>query len=399
MAEPTVLLGWELGKGLSYAQPLRRIATELATLGARPVLALRNLEETWSLIEKDPFTILQAPYVEPPGFAGPGPFRAVSYADVLALWGFSSELALGSRTWAWDRLLDQVRPVFVVCTCAHGLVLAASGRCPVLDFGTGFHLPPLDGATFPRLREGPSQMPGEERLLEVVRAVQTRRGAPLPLSLPGAFAHAERFLTVLPELDPYRALRSGGHLGPVEPLPPPLPPPPGPSFFAYLRAENGPVDAALLGLANTGLPHEAYLAGADAPRRQRLRAAGVNLSDTPLSLDEALARAHVVVHHGGVLLSQAALAAGRPQVLLPAHLENTLNAQAVVQRGVGLMAQTVGPGIEALRRLVAEPAWMSRAQQVAQGIQARGPWDALGPLLARCKALLGQGPAPPPLRQ
>jgi hypothetical protein len=385
---PVALLAWELGQGLSYVHALRLLARALAAAGVRPVLALRNPGEAWPLLDGEPFDLLQAPYVPTPAWRGPQPFRARSYADVLALWGFASVETLGPRVWAWDRLLDAVGPRVVVCTSSPGLVLAAAGRVPVLEFGFGFLLPPLDGPTFPPLPDE-AAAPDESALLAVVRTVQQRRGGPLPDTFPAAFAHAERFLTVLPELDPYRPARPGGHLGPVEALPAPRPWPERPAFFAYLNAEHGPAGEVLVALARTGLPHRAFLCGANAACRQGLRERGVTLADEPLPVADALAGASVVAHHGGVTLCQMALAAGRPQLLLPAHREHTLNARALAGLGVALCPESLSAAPAALGLLVAEPAWRERALQAAADVQARGPWEQLPALVARCRALLG----------
>ncbi|MFP5274913.1 glycosyltransferase, partial [Coleofasciculus sp.] len=51
-------------------------------------------------------------------------------------------------------------------------------------------------------------------------------------------------------------------------------------------------------------------------------------------LNEALAGRSLAIHHGGLTTSLACLLAGIPQLLLPRHLEEYLNAIALTQLGV-----------------------------------------------------------------
>jgi hypothetical protein len=390
---PVVLLGWELGNGLSYVQTLLHLARALAQEGCSPVLALKNVVEPLPLFDAEPFPVVQAPFTPPPEWTGSRPFVATSFADILAVWGYSSFEDLWPRVRAWEALLDVVRPAMVLAEYAPTLCLAASGRCPVAAFGSGFTLPPTDGATFPVLLDGARQVPGEEQLLAVVRQVQKRRGLPPPATLPKAFPEDERFLIVVPEMDPYRPLRPSGHLGPLTPLPPPSPWPARPSFFAYLRHSPG-VEALLIGLASTGIPGRAYLRSIPADRRDHLRRHGVQVEEQPVSLADVLRDTQVIVHHGGITTSHLALAAGRPQLLFPEHLEQTINACMLDRLGVVVCPSgQVGPSeaAAALRRITSDPHYGQRAQERASDLHDRGPWAPLPEIVARCRVLLEPG--------
>lgn len=393
LAGSTVLLAWEMGGGLSHVQTLRRLGKILAQRGARPVLALKNVQGARTLLDGEGLDVLPAPRFDPMPWTRPEPFLATSFSDVLAWTGWAWPERLRARVGAWDKLLDYLRPKLVVCEYAPGLTLAAAGRYPVIEVGSGFTLPPVTGPTFPRLLDGPSQVPSEEVVLAAVLQVQRERGRPEPATLPAAFAGSERFLTVLPEMDPYRPVRPTGHLGPLEELPPPSPPPATPSFFAYLNGEAHAVDFAVAGLAAIGVPGAVYLRNFPHERRERLRAKGVVIEDRPVPLPEALARAQVIVHHGGVKTSQMALAAGRPQVVFPEHLEQTINACLLDRLGVVVCPRgKVGPAEAgaALRRALEDLALGERARRLASDIQTRGPWGSLGALVSRCCILLGE---------
>ena len=387
---PTVLLGWELGGGFGHANNQLRLASALAARGCRPVLVLRDLTGPGPILRDCPFPILQGPLFTTPRVGPSSGFMARSYADILARIGFADADDLLMLVRGWLALLDLVRPDLVICDHSPTLCLAASGVVPTALIGNGFALPPADVQVFPPLAPEQPPLVEQERLLEVVRDVQRRLGRPLADTLPGTFRGTARFLTVLPELDAYRELRTEPWLGPFEPLPPPLPPPERASFFAYLSTEMPRWEAILTCLARTGVPGRAFVRNADAAGRQRLRALGLDVAERPVPLASELATCAVVVGQGGIAFPSAALAAGRPQLLFPAHLEQLLNARRLHGLGVAhfltgqFPAAEVGEG---LRQLLHEPRFLQRARAAAEAVHAAGPWNPLESIVARCLRL------------
>jgi UDP:flavonoid glycosyltransferase YjiC (YdhE family) len=387
----TILLGWELGGGLGHVHQSLAVARALAAHGHRPVLALKNLVEPWPVLQGTPFPVLQAPFWHPRPVAAERNFLAASYADILAIRGFADADDLAALVQGWQALVDLVQPQLAIADHCPTLCLAVYKTLPVVMFGNGFTVPPVELATFPPLVPGAAPVVPQEQLLAVAQEVQRRRRRPVPATFPGIFAAAERCLTVFPELDPYQSVRRDSYLGPLEPQPKPVPPPSQPRFFAYLTAEAPYLEEVLVGLARTGVPGAAYVRGASPALKQRLRHAGLEVPDRPAALDELLPRVSAIVHHGGVGVAQQALAAGRPQLLLPQHLEHSLTAQKLAALGVGgyLSGTVAAEGVvRALRQLLAEPRYAERALACAQSLQARGPWTPLEHVVKRCLALL-----------
>jgi len=384
------LLGWEMGGGLGHVGKLLRVADALAAEGCAPVLAGKNLVEPRDLLREVSYPVLQAP-VWPLRFAEK-PFLAGSYADILAVHGYAEPDSLLALVRGWQGLIDLVRPALVVADHSPTLCLAAHGVLPVVMIGTGFTIPPAHLPEFPRLLpDQPSVVP-EGRLLEVVREVQRLRGAASAETLPDLLGAAHRFVTVLPELDVYREVRDAPAVGPLERLPAPRPTI-APHFFAYLSAEMPSCEPILAALAGTGCPGRAYVRGADAALRDRLGRQGLELLNRPLSQQDLLREAAVVVHHGGSGLAHAALAAGRPQLLFPAHLEHLLNAQRLHALGVAhyLTGQFPVADIgEGLRQLTSEERFSRRAREIADDVAARGPLDPLPLILDRCRQCLSE---------
>jgi Erythromycin biosynthesis protein CIII-like, C-terminal domain len=396
---PSVLLGWELGGGLGHVQRLLLLADALASRGFRPVLALRDLIGPRPLLRACPFSVLQAPLYSATGRAAPSGFVARSYADILAVHGFADADHLLAMTQAWLALLDLVRPAVVVADHSPTLCLAASGVFPTVQIGNGFLNPPTDQAAFPVLMTDRPALMDEARLLDAVREVQRQLGRPVAPTLPGLFASAGRFVTVIPELDPYHEVRREPVFGPIRPIGPPLPPPERPGFFAYLSAEMPCCEAILTSLAQTGFPGRAYVLGADLEGRDRLRRLGLEVFDQPGPLNEMLAQSAVIVSQGNLGMAHAALAAGRPQLLFPAHLEQLMNARRLQALGVAhyLTGQFPAADIgEGLRQLLTDPIFRRRAQEAAVAVQARGPYNPLPAIVAHCEQWLHGRPTAGP---
>ncbi len=387
----TVLLGWELGGGFGHVRPLLAVAQALADDGHRPVFALKDVLSPWAAFRDAPWPVLLAPsWVKPPE---PGkPTSPASFGDVLAVHGYASADVLASLVACWDGILGATRPDLVLCDFSPTLVLTATGRVPVVDVGNGYCQPPYHLPSFPKSFEDREPAYPEADTLRVVRAVMGDRLRPGTDTLPAAFAGAERCVTVFPELDPYRGLRTESCLGPLDPMPPPLPPPATPRFFAYLAAEVASTEPALRLLAKGGFAGEAYVRGSEPDLRDRLRADGLTVHDRPVPLADAFARCGVLVHHGGLSAGEAALCAGRPQLLLPIHGEHILNATALHKLGTAHFLAGEYPAsdvLEAVRQLTFEPKFHRRAADLAAHFARMPLGTALQTVRDRCRTLLG----------
>lgn len=387
----TVLLAWELGANLGHAGPLLRIARALKAENVRPVLALRDIVGPRIAFDADDIEIVQAPVWPKGDFLRGRPFRAASYADILALFGFAEADALAAMVRAWDEILRTIKPDLVVGDHSPTLCLAAYGAIPAAIAGNGYTVPPIHLPTFPPF--GPNRPPVmvEARILETVAAVQRRRGRRAPTTLPSLFDAPVRAILTLPELDPYRAVRREPVLGPLEAMPPHTPAPANPHVFAYLGEEHPQLAAIVQCLLEFGGAAEVYLRGdADALRRV-LTARGIRAHNRPPPLTETMPRASLVLSHGGSATAHAALCAGRPQLVLPAHSEQELTADALVALGVGvaLTQEAKKADIQsALRQAIESDTLPPAAQQRAADAANRPPVDALTEIRNACLGLI-----------
>jgi rhamnosyltransferase subunit B len=384
----TVLLGWELGDGLGHVANLLDVAHELSALGHRPVLAVKDFAVAGPLLRDLPFPVLQAPIWSKPG---PVAFRASNFADILAIRGYADTDGLLLLVNDWQALIDLTGAELVVCDFAPSLCLAAYGVLPAVLIGVGFAVPPADRAEFPRLGPGLGTGVSSHRILEVVREVQRRRRRPAPDALPAFMATPSRFVHTVAELDTYRATRTDAVVEPMRRPGPPLPSAPPNTFYAYLNAEYPGVELILPHLAAAGFQGSAYIRHAHPRVVDAACKAGVAIHDKPPPLKEALENAAAVIHHGTLNTAQAALTAGRPQLMLPTNLENTLTTQALAALGVGRSLEGRYPAravSELLREVLAPGGCSRQAMAFAQTIEARNYRGCLPRIIESCQSLL-----------
>lgn len=384
-----ILMGWELGGGLGHVKTLVGVARELAAAGHQPLFAVRNLVEPASLFGEGEFPVLQAPAWRPR--RGDRPFLASSYADILAVRGFKRADDLLPMVRAWQSLIDLARPDLVVCDHSPTLCLAAFGTLPTVLLGNGFTLPPADLSEFPTLVPGATAIMPQTRMLEVIREVQRHRSRPAPETLPGLLAGTERFGCTFPELDPYQATRSESLVGPIGPLPAQSPLPSQRAVFAYLTAETAGLNEILQAIATAGFPASIYIRDASPALNREARQRGFEVFDRPAPLGEVLPRVTAVIHLASLGMAEAALLAGRPQVLIPPHLEKQLIANSLQSMGVAPRiegALTVTSLTRAIHNAVGNPEFARHAVTWARTLAARWPCGSLSRITERCLAIL-----------
>ncbi|HJS32507.1 MAG TPA: nucleotide disphospho-sugar-binding domain-containing protein [Alphaproteobacteria bacterium] len=390
-----ILLGWELGAGLGHVTRLMAIARAVQARGHRPFLALRNLVEPWPAYRSENFPVLQAPRWEERSGSRRS-FHAASIADIIAMNGFLDPADLMPMVQAWDRLIDAVRPAAIVADYSPTLCLAAHGKHPLVIVGDGFTAPPDDLPRFPILRPTSTPVAGEARILEAIRVVQKRRRRKPLEALPELFAARGRFVCTLPEIDPYRVYRSQPAMGAFQPLPPQAPPTAGRGFFAYLGVDARFIRTAVAGLASAPGPGRFYIRRAPRGLKRYLGERGHVVHETPVPLADALRETPIIVHHGGIGTTETALALGRPQIIMPRHLEQQLTAAALQELGVALVLGgnfTEAQVTEAVARMIDDKSLAQRARAFALELAAREQPDNVARIADACVEIARQGAA------
>lgn len=367
-----VLLAWETGAGLGHARRLLVIASALAARGFEPIVAARDVRSAYSEYRKAGIPVIQAPNHR--GFLGDKrSWRAQSYADLMAACAWDDVAALEPTVAAWGALIELIDPALVIADFCPILPLATRSRVPLLVIGDGFVVPPPEGARMPALLQLDRPCADEEMLMRNGNEVLARRGREPITSLPSLIGGDRQVVCTYPEIDVYASLRCSPASGALEKAPR-LPPPTSRGIFVYLAANHQGTAKCLQAVAESGLPARAFIRDADETLKTELRKRNVFVHDARPDLLSELVQASIILHHGGIGTAEIALASGRPQILLPRHLEQKSNAQCLLNAGVaGMIRQKfeVLDALMAIRNLSHRLRLEQRAAAIAAVIEKR----------------------------
>jgi hypothetical protein len=312
-----VLLGWQLGGGQGHIHLLASLAELLEYNGFEPIFALKSYNIKGISFK---WKVVFAPSLP---FSGRG--ESYTFADILETFGFGNVNLLRSHLEAWAVIIKEVKPSLIIADHAPGLVLAARGIVPVVVVGNGFTVPP-PVEVFPPLRfpSLPESIQRQEQVSRTVRQL-VKSDAPLGEILNGDAS----FIFSIPELDLYQHLRANHQYVSLHITPIPN----------NLHSSKGFVWAYL----DDNYPSLALVV-------QTLQA---QREFKPLK--EVLAGKSLAVHHGGLTTGLTCLLAGIPQLILPRHLEEQLNAIAFSGLGVA--------------KIIARPTWQSLLTAQAQAYE------------------------------
>lgn len=388
MQAPRVLLAWELGLGFGHLAPLSRIGRRLKAAGLDVLAAVPDPSDA------APLAAAGIGVVAAPRWAqAPRSTHSASLTDSLGEWGLADETRVGAALTAWGRLLDEARPALLVCDYAPLAALAARGRTPVMQTGTGYCLPPDHLTAFPPLHDrAPQRLRDTDLLSAVNRALAAAHLAPLA-RIGALFAGDDAFVSTFQLLDPYADERARQAEGPLLDQRPVPADPQARSIFAYLHREvvaRPDVGDALRAL---GTQLELHVPGADDALLAPLREAGARVHTAPQRLAPVLARTRLIIHQGSAGMAAEGLAAGVPQLTLCWQVEQYLNGEALAAAGVARTRNLFDPAF----RLDVREIWdLARDAELAFMAEAAGRLhrasldaaDPLDTLTRRCLALI-----------
>jgi len=390
-----ILAAWELGAHLGHIDRLLPVAEALRERGHELVFVLRDLSRAHPRVAARGFTMGQAP-VWLPRLAHPP--RLVNYARVLAEAGWLDATGLCGLLAGWQAWFDALKPDLLLADHAPTALLAARGTgLRVCSVGSSFEQPP-PGPSFPPLAfwnadEAAQCAASDAQVLAPVEEALARSGRAALGRLPALFDGVPRALVTLPELAHYQGYPAdtpfcGALFRDDTGVVPDWPPGPGPRVFVYLLPGHPEFAALMAALRARGLITLVHAKGLSADAAQRLGGPTLRFEAQPLRMDRTLAEADLVVSHGGAGTTAAALLAGKPQLLLPTHMEQAMTGQRLVAAGLGLSVPVPAPppaGAGAaphragpdwphlLERLLAEPGWRERARAAAARHAGQSP--------------------------
>lgn len=391
-----VLFAWELGGDYGHLSRLLPLARELATRGHEPVFVVRDLMGAEAVLaphgmrwHQAPLWIGQVTNLPPP----------VSYAELLMRFGFLNATALTGICRAWRNLVELLAPALIVLDHAPTALLATRGiGVPRLNFGDGFCIPPMARPLPPfrwweREQNAARLADSDAKAWSVANEVLGTLSAPLLTGLADLRRCDDTLLCTFAELDHYPQRAPETYLGPVFSLgqgaPAVWPEGDAPRIFAYLKPV-AELDGVLQALKASHARVLAHVPGAARRTLARHASAQMLFSEPALDMEQARTTCDLALCHGGAGTTAAMLLAGKPLLVLPLQMEQTMTARRLeaLGAGIGVTPDRFGQLPRALAKALGDPALKSAAQQFAQ---AHAGYDQSATVTAaadRCEALL-----------
>jgi rhamnosyltransferase subunit B len=386
----TIVLAWELGRGMGHANRLVPLAAALTQQGYRIAFVFCSQTDAKVVTDSLPKApVYKAPTYYPDPTAEPPRGMTANYADILYRCGYATAESLRDLVHRWRALIDDLQPALIVCDHSPTVLLAGAGRVPVIHVASGFASPP---AGVPFVTLFPPSLPGaperEAAVLASLQQVSAELGLK-PFTHPSdIFGLGECFACCLPELDPYRRVRNPPAAGPVHTLPKPCGDGGREFVFGYLAGDEPRVLPVLQSLAAAKVPCSLFVRNAPLEWEEQFGGTSLRFFDVPQQLPEVLAVSSAVLHHGGITTSETALAMGRPQLLLPRYLEQGLTADQIQAAGCGLnLRRQKGDLGTVVAQAIRHEALHHRTAAKAAEIGARPSEKVAERILERCLAL------------
>ncbi len=395
------LLCWELGEGTGHVYPYLSLLRELKRHGWEIAVAAKNTAEVAPGAQAVGATLFQAP-VCIATFSGLDP-HSFNYTEMLLHYGYGHVPVLNGLFAAWRGLLESWRPDLVIGSAAPTAHLAAQSLgIADIAIGSGFNCPP-PAARSPLLR--PWQAGIEQRIsasetlaLQTINSVLRDHNAPRREFATDMYRDLPTILCTFAELDHFESRPPGAdYFGMLPDWRTAQQSPPtdasvgsnaGPfDIFVYTRnnSDTAPLVAALAKRAERTLVYCPNLSEAD---RQRLGSDKVTFASNAVDVPRLLDELKLVVSYAGHNLAAETLLAGKPMLLMPMHLEQSLVASNIVRLGAGRAIEVTERHPKFSRYLddlLGNSGYATAAKQFAARYQDATPAASLQRALFQCQ--------------
>lgn len=394
------LFAWELGGGYGHLARMLPVALELRRRGHDVVFAVRDLMAAETLLTPHGLSYHQAPLWLRKVTQLPA---AISYPELLMRFGYLNADALTGICRAWRKLLDLLRVDAIVLDHAPTALLTTRGLALArINFGDGFCIPPR-ARPMPHFRwwqrENMARVQdSEQHTLANANQALLALGAPTLGGLGELRDCDDTLLCSFAELDHYPSRDEDDYLGPIfslgQGVDPPWPAATGPKVFVYLQPDFPALDAVLGGLHQSGASVLAHVPGAARKTLQSYSSGSMLVLPQALDMARMSASCDLAIHHGGAGTNAAMLLAGKPLVVFPTQMEQTMAAHRLADLGVALVlsAEAGAQMPRLLKKALSDHVLASAAQAFAQRHQGYDQTQTIRLAAERCEAALPKAP-------
>lgn len=349
----TVLIIWEHGGNLGHLSRLLPIAIALRNAHWKVVFSVADEAATRRYLSSADFTFTKMPRI--PARAAAYASGPLNHAEILLRMGFERVSEALFTIEQWHALFETVKPVTVLVDASPlALYAAHSAGIPAVVIGHGFEIPPeqeprpcfMPWIENSAVKAAELEVRLEESLGELAKAVPACYGEKAPTSLKALFRSDRVALCAWPELDHFDrnagiASSAGAYTGPIwsEPLAGEVlnwPDGDGPKVLCYLNLRDKRHDLIWQALKSHGA-NVLVVSPSDVPKAcEAARGWGIKVVERPVQLGPLMKDCDAVVGHGGMGLTSMALHAGKPVLLFPEHMEQTILAYRLSKQGLAL---------------------------------------------------------------
>lgn len=387
---------WELGGAYGHLGRMIPVARELRRRGHEAVFIIRELVEAERLLGPHGFSWFQAPLWIGRVMKLPDP---LSHAELLMQFGFLDPPALLSICRAWRNLLGLLKVDALVFDYSPTAVLASRGLgLPQLNLANGFQVPPA-ARPLPPLRwwqKAPAArlLDSEQQVMHVANQVLYELGAPPVESVLDILSGSPDVFATLPELDHYPDRAGGDFVGPIFDIgrgeAVRWPAKGALKVFAYLKPDYGALEPLLAALRQLDASVLVHVPGASRRTVESFSADNLAISRQPLDIEQVRRSCDLAVLHAGISTVAAMLLAGKPVLLFPQQLEQTMFARSVEALGAAVVIPEAAAGQfpRLLKRAVADASLADKARQFAAKYEGYEQAQAIRAVADRCEALL-----------
>jgi len=396
---------WELGGAYGHLGRMIPVARDLQQRGHEVVFIIRELVEAERLLGPHGFKWYQAPLWIGRVMNLPDP---LNHAELLMAFGFLDPPALLSICRAWRNLLGALQVDALLFDYSPTAVVASRGLgLPQINLANGFQVPPF-ARPLPPLRwwqkaPPPARMlDSEQQVVHVTNQVLYELGAPPIESVLDILSGSADVFATLPELDHYPNRVGGDFVGPIYALgrgeAVHWPAKGALKVFAYLKPDYGGLDALLTVLSQLDASVLVHIPGVSKRTIEKFSSDHLQISRQPLDIEQVRRSCDVAVLHSGLSTVAALLLAGKPLLLFPQQLEQTMFARGVEALGAAVAIPEAASGQfpRLVKRALADVSLKTRAQAFADKYRDYDQADAIRAVADRCEAMLGKVSAAEP---
>jgi UDP:flavonoid glycosyltransferase YjiC (YdhE family) len=363
-------------------------------------MILRDISRADEMLGPYALEYMQAPLRLPPVQGLP---PALNFTESLFLFGFLNAKGLLSVARAWRTLFALLKPDVLVFDHAPTALLASRGLdIPRLITGNSFAVPPRI-SPLPRYLwwekkgEPVREQETEQRLLNNANEVMKALGAPEMTRVADIYEAESTLITGLPELDVYGPRADGEYIGAINTLAHGVSPrwPAGgvAKIFAYLKPHYSGFESIVAALVRTQASVLVFAPGVSPAVARRFESANLAFSSKPLIMEEVRQQCDLGVCHAGGTID-VLLAAGKPLVLFPMQMEQTMTSRRFELAGCGAwleQGKSVAEIERVFRKVLGSQEIAASARAYAERYAMFDHQHSMRSILDVCEKLLQRG--------